>query len=422
MIDAIVGTQWGDEGKGRFVEWLSSYYYDIIARYQGGPNAGHTIIYEGSQLILHNIPSGIVHERKLNVMGNGMVVDLEGFEKEMDGLKERGIGMVGRLFISPLIHLILPYHKAIDEKLNSGSGRDQVGSTGRGIGPAYVDKYDRCGLRIADLYNFSVFKDKFIRLLETKKKRWPDVDFSKIDKGALFGKYGEISTRIKPMLVDVPQWLDKHIKNGKTVLCEGAQATFLDIDFGTYPYVTSSHPISGGLTTGLGVSPRAVRNIWGVAKAYTTRVGNGPFLTELTGEAGDNLREWGKEYGATTGRPRRCGWFDAMMVKRAALLNGVNKLFITKLDVLGNLNEIKICYGYEGKMSFGEYPQFIEEMEQLQPRYTTMPGWKQDISGCRKRSELPKTAINYLEKIEELVDVPIAAVSVGPGREATIEL
>lgn len=320
MIHVLVGTQWGDEGKGKYVDWLASRFYDIVARYQGGPNAGHTIIHQGEKLVLHMIPSGITQEGKLNVMGNGMVVDIEDLDAEIRRLRDAGIGVVGKLFISPLIHLILPFHKEIDRAKNGSSG---IGSTGRGIGPAYADKYARKGVRIADLANPELFEEKAIRLFEEKKQEFPDVDFSSLHIEETCARYCEIYKRIAPLVVDIPAWLKKQAEQGRAVLCEGAQATFLDIDFGTYPYVTSSHPVSGGVSIGLGIPPNAVRGVWGVAKAYTTRVGGGPFPTELAGEQGDRLREWGAEYGSTTDRPRRCGWFDAVLVKRACLINGI---------------------------------------------------------------------------------------------------
>ena len=355
-------------------------------------------------------------------MGNGMVINLDTLALEIEGVQRHGIGLHGRFFVSTLAHLIMPYHILIDEHEHAGGGSGKIGSTGRGIGPCYADKHERIGFRLADLADKERFGVRFEKMLELKKTRWPHVDFASIVVDEVVEKMTTQFQKLGSKVIDVAEFLDQKRAIHTPILCEGAQATHLDIDFGTYPYVTSSHTTSAGVPAGLGIPPHAIDNVYGIAKAYTTRVGHGPFPTELTGQIAEDLRAWGHEYGATTGRPRRCGWFDVMMVKRSCTLNGISKLLLTKLDVLGKMREIKICYGYEGELVWGQYPQTVAELERVLPRYTTMPGWLEDISNARTKEDLPTKARHYIEKLEELVGIEIAAVGVGPEREATIEL
>ena len=419
----IIGAQWGDEGKGKIVDLLSA-EMDVVARYQGGPNAGHTVVVEDDEIVLHQIPSGILHPHTVCYIGNGVVIDPVVLMEEIAFLENKGITVSGRLFISHRAHLIMPYHKLLDASQERHYGSRKIGTTGRGIGPAYVDKYDRCGIRIVDLLDRTALKEKLLTNIESKNKllkRIYDTDI--MDADQIVNDYIEFDQRIDPYVKDVSVLINRDIDDGKRVLLEGAQGTMLDIDFGTYPYVTSSNPIAGGACTGLGVGPTRITRALGIAKAYTTRVGMGPFPTEFDETFGDYIRQLGGEYGATTGRPRRCGWLDIVVLRMAAMLNGLTDLAITKLDVLDKLDEIKICtgYRYDGR-TMEHYPADLAIQEKVEPIYESHPGWKCSTREARTFADLPPAAQKYLRRIEELCQVPLSIISVGSQRKQTIML
>lgn len=420
-VSVLVGSQWGDEGKGKIVDILSD-RYDIVARYQGGANAGHTIVIGDTEYILHLIPSGILREGRECVIGNGVVIDPNALLDEIKFLEEHGINIKGRLFISQNAHLIMPYHKILDSIRESGDSK--IGTTGRGIGPCYIDKYDRKGIRIVDLLNKKILEEKIRANLEEKnniiKKLY---DKEELDVDAIVKEYLAFDEAIDQYITDVPSYLDAAIRDGKSVLMEGAQGALLDVDHGTYPYVTSSHPTSGGACTGVGIPPTQITSVIGIVKAYVTRVGLGPFPTELLGEEGEQLRQWGHEFGATTGRPRRCGWFDAFLLNYSRMINGISKVAITKLDVLSNLDDIKVCIGYElnGKR-LNYFPTSVDILDKVTPIYETLPGWKTDITEVRNYDDLPAETKNYLGFISEKSGFEISIISVGPKRSQTIEL
>jgi adenylosuccinate synthase len=413
-----VGSQWGDEGKGKIVDILSE-KFDIVARYQGGANAGHTVEIGEKQYILHLIPSGILREGVKCVIGNGVVIDPQALLDEIKLLEDNGINVEGRLFISHNAHLIMPYHKLLDSI--SESGKNKIGTTGRGIGPCYIDKFDRKGIRIVDLLNRDVLEKKLRKNVQEKnillKKLYDDKGF---DIEEIIKEYISFDEAIDSYVTDVPLFLNDAIKEGKNILLEGAQGTLLDVDHGTYPFVTSSNPTSGGGSTGTGIPPNKIDNVFGIVKTYTTRVGNGPFPTELTNEDGEKLRKKGAEFGATTGRPRRCGWFDAFLVRYSVLINGIDTVAVTKLDVLSNFEEIKVCIGYEinGKR-IKSFPSDVEKLNNVKPVYETLDGWMGDISGCKSFDELPKKTKEYLEFISNQANINIEIVSVGPKRKQT---
>lgn len=420
-VTILIGSQWGDEGKGKIVDILSD-RFDIVARYQGGANAGHTIKIGEKEFILHLIPAGILRDGVECVIGNGVVIDPKALLDEIKFLGENGINIEGRLFISHNAHLIMPYHKLLDSISEKGEGK--IGTTGRGIGPCYIDKYARKGIKIVDLLNKTKLEELIRKNLEEKNNLLKKVyDHDELDVEEIIKEYLEFDAVIDQYIKDVPQYLNNSIDNGKTVLLEGAQGTLLDIDYGTYPYVTSSNPTAGGGCTGTGIPPTKISSVLGIVKAYTTRVGYGPFPTELTGDDGNALREAGKEYGATTGRPRRCGWFDAFMLKYSRMINGIERVAITKLDVLSYLDEIKVCVGYEinGK-KIHSYPTDLARMETVTPIYETLPGWKKDISEIRNYDDLPRETKDYLSFISEQSGFEISIISVGPRRSETIEL
>lgn len=420
-VTILIGSQWGDEGKGKIVDILSD-RFDIVARYQGGANAGHTIKIGEKEFILHLIPAGILRDGVECVIGNGVVIDPKALLDEIKFLGENGINIEGRLFISHNAHLIMPYHKLLDSISEKGEGK--IGTTGRGIGPCYIDKYARKGIKIVDLLNKTKLEELIRKNLEEKNNLLKKVyDHDELDVEEIIKEYLEFDAVIDQYIKDVPQYLNNSIDNGKTVLLEGAQGTLLDIDYGTYPYVTSSNPTAGGGCTGTGIPPTKISSVLGIVKAYTTRVGYGPFPTELTGDDGNALREAGKEYGATTGRPRRCGWFDASMLKYSRMINGIERVAITKLDVLSYLDEIKVCVGYEinGK-KIHSYPTDLARMETVTPIYETLPGWKKDISEIRNYDDLPRETKDYLSFISEQSGFEISIISVGPRRSETIEL
>lgn len=420
MNTVIVGTQWGDEGKGKVIDILSA-KVDYIVRYQGGNNAGHTVVAQNKEYIFHLIPSGILHKGKICCIGNGVVVDPAVLLSEIEDLQATGIDVDNRLKISSLAHVILPYHKILDQ-LRETKRTHKIGTTGRGIGPCYADKIIRCGIRMVDLLNPRVFRDKLKDNLKEKNEifrkvyQHPGFNFHKIYKEYL--NYGRLFSRY---ICNSALLLNKAIEDKKDILFEGAQGTFLDIDFGTYPFVTSSSATSGGACIGTGVSPIKIDKVVGVAKAYTTRVGEGPFPTEFSPNFGKFMRDKGNEFGATTGRPRRCGWFDSVMVKEAVLLNGISELAIMKMDILDGLKKIKICtaYQYKGKR-FSEFPYDLEVLKQAKPVYKEMPGWNNTINNPRRYKDLHPNAKAYLSRLQDILGARISMVSVGSSREETI--
>ena len=422
MNIVIVGTQWGDEGKGKIIDILSK-EVDYIVRYQGGSNAGHTVVANGREYIFHLIPSGILHKQKICCIGNGVVVDPEALIKEIKDLSADGINIDRRLKISFLAHLILPYHKVLD-RLRETKRTNKIGTTGRGIGPCYADKINRCGIRMVDLLNRSVFKEKLKDNLKEKNEIFKKVygqggfDFNAIYKDYLaYGKF------LSKYICNTAALLNKATLDKKDIIFEGAQGTFLDIDFGSYPFVTSSSATAGGACVGTGVSPVKMDKVVGVAKAYTTRVGEGPFPAEFAPDFARFIREKGNEFGATTGRPRRCGWFDSVMVKEAILLNGITELAIMKLDVLEGLKRIKICiaYKYKGKL-FREFPDDLEAAKFAKPVYKEVPGWAMAPNKARRYRDLPLHAKAYLSRLQDMLNTRISMVSVGSSREDTIFL
>jgi len=418
----VVGTQWGDEGKGKVVDLLAS-QADVIVRFQGGNNAGHTLVVNGEQTICHLIPSGILHQGKRCLIGNGVVVDPEVLLEEIDNLKQRGV-LVGPecLSLSEKAHLIMPYHKALDLAREVAKGKDKLGTTGRGIGPCYEDKVGRTGIRAVDLLEPDTLEIKIKTNLE--EKNFYLTQFLKADPlefQPIFDKYRSMAEILMPYIRDVSLLIDEAIREGKRILFEGAQGTHLDIDHGTYPFVTSSNPISGTACSGAGVGPDKLGHITGIVKAYTTRVGAGPFPTELHDETGDYIQKRGAEFGATTGRRRRCGWLDLVVVRDSARLNGLTSLSITKLDVLTGLETLKICVAYdlEGRRIQAR-PASLTKLARCKPIYEELPGWKEEISSVRERNQLPAETKAYLKRIEEMTEVPLSIISVGPGREQTI--
>ncbi|UCH64653.1 MAG: adenylosuccinate synthase [Ignavibacterium sp.] len=417
-ITVLVGSQWGDEGKGKIVDILSE-KFDIVARYQGGANAGHTVEIGDKQYILHLIPSGILRKDVTCVIGNGVVVDPNALLTEIKFLEENNISVEGRLFISHNAHLIMPYHKLLDSIGESGDRK--IGTTGRGIGPCYMDKFARKGIRLVDLLKEDVLRKKIRENLEEKNALLKKVyNHDTLDVEEIINEYIQFDKAIDSYVTDVPSMLNKAIDDGKYILLEGAQGALLDVDHGTYPYVTSSSPTSGGASTGTGIPPNKITSIFGIVKAYTTRVGQGPFPTELTDSDGEKLREVGAEYGATTGRPRRCGWFDAFLVRYSAMINGVDSVAITKLDVLSAFEKIKVCVGYkiEGK-EVNTFPSDVDTLSDVTPVYETVDGWLEDISECRSYKNLPEKTKNYLDFMSDKANIKIDIVSVGPKRDQT---
>jgi len=417
-VTVLVGTQWGDEGKGKIVDILSE-HYQIVVRYQGGANAGHTVEIGDKKYILHLIPSGILRENVICLIGNGVVVDPVALLDEIKLLENHGISVKDRLFISHNAHLIMPYHKLLDSIQESGD--QKIGSTGRGIGPCYTDKYARKGIRIVDLLNKKVLEEKIRENIKEKNELLRKVySHEGLDVDAIVDEYMHFDKTVDNYITDVPAYLNEAIADGKSILLEGAQGALLDIDFGTYPYVTSSSPTSGGACTGSGIPPTKIDSVFGIVKAYTTRVGHGPFPTELIDETGEKLRKIGAEYGATTGRPRRCGWFDAFLVKYSAMINGVESAAITKLDVLSSFDEIKVCVGYKlnGK-SVKSFPTDVDRLSRVQPVYETLKGWNEDITKCTSYSDLPQKTRDYLDFISNQTGIKNKIISVGPNRKQT---
>jgi len=420
-VTVIVGSQWGDEGKGKIVDILSE-RYEIVVRYQGGANAGHTVIIGDNKFVLHLIPSGILRENVICVIGNGVVIDPKALLDEIQQLESVGINIKGRLFISQNAHLIMPYHKLLDSINESGASK--IGTTGRGIGPCYIDKYARKGIRIIDLLDKKVLEEKITFNIEEKNNLFRKVySHAELNVDEIIKEYIAFDEAIDQYITDVPYYLHNALDEGKSILLEGAQGALLDVDHGTYPYVTSSSPTSGGACTGSGIPPTKITDVIGIVKAYTTRVGLGPFPTELLDEDGERMRTVGAEFGATTGRPRRCGWYDAFLVNYSRLINGIGKAAITKLDVLDSFENIKVCVGYEinGKR-LKSFPTDVNRISQAVPVYETLPGWKSKISQIKSYDDLPSEAKSYLEFIAKQSGYKIGIISVGPKRSQTIEL
>jgi len=418
----VVGAQWGDEGKGKVVDYLAA-GFDVIARYQGGHNAGHTVIVNGEKFILQLVPSGILRPGKWAVIGNGVVLDPAALLEELNNLEKHDVQVAGRLFISNRTHLIFPYHRELEKAAEAALGPLKIGTTARGIGPAYEDKMGRRGLRACDLLDPARFEKKLARLLEHKNALARALYKAELDTSRTREQYRQFAERLRPFVTDVPALLAEARRAGKSVLCEGAQGTMLDVDHGTYPFVTSSNASAGGACTGLGIPPAVVSEVIGVTKAYTTRVGSGPFATEAKGPEGDALRERGGEYGAVTGRPRRCGWLDLMVLRYSVLLNGITSLVVTKLDVLDQLAEIPVCVGYRYKGSpLREMPAEVDVLEAVEPEYITRPGWQSSTRGLDDNEKLPPRARDYLKFVAEQLEVEIGMISTGPQRQETILL
>ena len=416
---AILGAQWGDESKGKTTDFLAE-SADIVARYQGGDNAGHTIVIGEDKYILHLLPSGVLHPHTVNVIGNGVVINLETLFTEINHLGARGIEIGDRLKISSRAHLILPYHKVMESWDDLGSGL-KIGTTARGIGPTYVDKMNRhSGIRVADLIEFDLFQKKFDFNLEAKDYVLSQIG-GEIDRVALLEKYYEYSKQLAPYVIDTPEFMHREMKAGKRVLFEGAQGTMLDIDFGTYPYVTSSNTTVGAICTGLGVPPEAIDHVLGVSKAYVTRVGGGPFPTEMPPDLDEEIRRIGEEYGATTQRPRRCGWLDLVALRYATQINGFTGIVLTKFDVLDSLDEIQVCVAYKrfDKVE-STFPASLRILAECEPVYETLAGWKQPTTDVRRYEDLPTNAKRYIAYVAEFLDVPIVVASVGKEREQTV--
>ena len=422
-VQVVVGAQWGDEGKGKVVDILSQ-DANIAARYQGGANAGHTVIIAGEKYILHLIPSGILNKNTICIIGNGVVLDPDALLHEIKMLEDMGITVKGRLFISHRAHLIMPYHKMLDQAKESSGTETTIGTTGRGIGPAYVDKANRAGIRVVDLLDRQSLRQKLIVNIEQKNQILKKIYGSQeLDAEAIVQEYCEYDKILDPYITDTGRMLNAAIAEDKNIVAEGAQGTLLDLDFGTYPFVTSSNPTSGGACIGLGIGPTKIDHVMGVIKAYTTRVGMGPFPTEFDEETDEKFRQLGNEFGATTGRPRRCGWFDAVLARYTVQVNGIDSWALTKLDVLDSLDEIKICTGYKlhGKV-INTFPSALQEIAAVEPVLQSYPGWKADTSKVKCKSELPSNAQKYLTAIEEITETPVAILSVGSKREETIRI
>jgi len=420
MVDVLLGLQWGDEGKGKIVDFLAN-QYDIIARFQGGPNAGHTLYLKDKKIVLHTIPSGVFHEKLLNVIGNGVVIDPVSFKVECEEIESLGVNLQACMLISERAHLILPTHKALDKASELSKGMNKIGSTLKGIGPTYMDKTGRNGIRVGDilkndfLERYQILKEKHLTILKQMNMDM-QVDVEETDF------FAAIEALKKYQIIAAEYWLNEQIAAGKKILAEGAQGTMLDIDFGTYPFVTSSNTVTAGLCVGLGIAPKHVGKVYGISKAYCTRVGSGPFPTELDNEIGEKLRKLGFEFGATTGRPRRCGWIDLVALKYACMINGVTDLIITKADVLDGMDSVSVCTSYQiNGQSTSQFPYDINEAN-LVPEYTQIPIWDKALSECKTQSDLPENFLKLLEIIQQETSVPIAFVSNGVGREQLIEL
>jgi adenylosuccinate synthase len=419
----IVGTQWGDEGKGKIVDLLAE-FADIVVRFQGGNNAGHTMVVKGEQFISHLVPSGIL-QNKTCIIGNGMVIDPSVLLEEIDYLISKGINVgPDNLKISEKAHIIMPYHKYVDNASEKMKGDKKIGTTGRGIGPCYEDKATRRGIRFIELMDTEVFIEKLKSIVKEKNFYLKNfLSYETVDSESIIHQYNDYAKKLAPYVTNISIIIDDAIKEGKKVLFEGAQGTHLDIDHGTYPYVTSSNTIAGNACSGAGIGPKKITGVIGIVKAYTTRVGEGPFPAELFNETGDAIQKKGVEFGATTGRRRRCGWLDTVILRNAVRLNGLTGIAVTKLDVLDGLETVNICtsYEYNGK-PVNDFPASLKTLAACKPVYETLPGWSEDISSIKKFEDLPQNTINYLKRVEELIENPIYIVSVGPGRDETIML
>lgn len=419
----VVGLQWGDEGKGKIVDFLSE-KADVVARYQGGHNAGHTVVINNEKFILHLIPSGILYKNKMCLIGNGVVVDPAALIEEINGLKARGVEVGENLFLSKNAHLIMPYHIVIDKENEKLRGVKSIGTTGRGIGPTYCDKIGRGGIRVEELLHPAVFKEKLKANLVHNNFLLENLyHVSSLNVDDIYNEYMEYAEQLSPYIADTDILINDMISEKKNILFEGAQGTLLDVDHGTYPYVTSSNAIAGGACTGLGVGPTKISKVLGVVKAYTTRVGSGPFPTELKDALGDKLREKGGEYGATTGRPRRCGWLDTVILRHSARINGLTGIAITKLDILDGLDSIKICtsYRHKGKIYY-EFPKEMNVFDEVEPVYEEVEGWDTSTLGIRDFNKLPKAAKAYIRKIEKILGVKAHLISTGQRRDELILL
>lgn len=421
-VRVVIGTQWGDEGKGKYIDMLAK-DSDIVVRFSGGNNAGHTIVADGVKYALHLIPSGILHKGKTCIIGNGVVVDPAVLLKEIKGLNEKGIN-TENLLISDRAHVIMPYHKELDELQEKFRGSGSLGTTKRGIGPAYSDKTERCGVRMCDFIDEEAFAEKVRENLKVKNLVIENVYGGKgFNAEDIIKEYSGYAKELKDHVTDVNAVIFDALEAGKDILFEGAQATFLDLDFGTYPYVTSSNPVAGGVCTGAGIGPVFINEVYGVLKAYTSRVGAGPFPTEQNNETGDKIRELGWEYGTTTGRPRRCGWLDTVMIRYAARVNGLTALAINHVDTIGRLDRIKLCVAYKKDgAQITHFPASLKELAKCEPVYEEFDSWNVDISNVRKFEDLPENAKKYLKRIEELVGVRIGLIGVGKDREQTIRV
>lgn len=418
MVTIVVGAQWGDEGKGKIVDVLAS-QADIVARYQGGANAGHTLVCQGRTVVLHLIPSGILHEHVHCVIGNGVVLDPVALRQEISMLESLGVSVRGRLFISHKAHVIMPYHKLLDQAREQ---HQSIGTTGRGIGPAYIDKYSRTGIRVVDLLDRNVLEEKLRANLAEKNALLEKIYHTEqLDVEAIVSEYLEFDRYIDEFVTDTTSLLHTALADGKRILAEGAQGALLDVDHGTYPFVTSSNPTSGGACTGLGIPPTAVDRIIGLAKAYSTRVGNGPFPTELTDQTGEQLRTIGSEYGATTGRPRRCGWLDLAALRYSVMVNGITELALTKLDVLSHFPTIKVCTGYRlGGQRLKGFPVDAQTLDAVEPEYIELSGWQSPLDEARFIEDLPPQAQTLIELIESYCGVRVTLVSTGARREQIV--
>lgn len=416
----IIGAQWGDEGKGKVVDLLAP-HFDIVARYQGGHNAGHTVYIGERKFVLHLIPSGILHPDCLCVIGNGVVISPQAFNDEVDELLQLGVHCQERLFISDRAHLILPYHRALDQARERMLDKNSVGTTLRGIGPTYESKAARTGIRAGDLRHPDFLRHRILQNIESANREIAASGGELIDAEQMTDEFLQHALRLVPFVKDTALLLNQAVRDKQAVLLEGAQGTMLDVDFGTYPFVTSSSATAGGATVGTGLPPKAITGVIGITKAYTTRVGSGPFPTELLDDIGEGLRQRGKEFGASTGRPRRTGWFDAVIVRYSAMLNGLDALALTKLDVLDECDEIQICtaYHYRGEV-LTAMPHSAQALNECEPIYETVPGWKSSTLGITNFDELPLGAKNYIARLEELCETPAAIISTGPERTETI--
>lgn len=419
-VDVLLGLQWGDEGKGKLVDILSP-SYDIIARFQGGPNAGHTLIFNGKKYVLHTIPSGIFRDAIINLIGNGVVIDPVVLVNEIKNIEAQGIEVKNRLLISRRAHLIMPSHRWLDAASEAQKGKNKIGSTLKGIGPAYMDKTGRNGLRAGDIEQ-SDFKEKFNQLYQKHLQLLKFYNWNEINESQIKEWFESIEYLKQMQIIDGEHYLNEAILHGKKILAEGAQGTLLDIDFGTYPFVTSSNTVTAGACTGLGISPNKIGTVFGIFKAYCTRVGSGPFPTELNDEIGENIRQTGKEFGSTTGRPRRVGWLDLPALKYAIQINGAQELIMMKADVLSSLDTIKICTHYHYKNQVIDYFPYDLNNTNVSPIYQDLKGWQKDITQCKTKRQLPKALLKYVDFIEENVGVKITYLSVGPDREQIINL